>query len=134
MVLCSPPSRTLFSHHFLVALQEENGDIRLVRNVETREAGAQHGLARALLNNMVVGVSTGFTRTLMLVGVGYRAAVSGTKLTLNLGYSKPVELAIPGGVEVGMYGSALLCTHATGAGRGGCPSPIPTASAGRCLW
>ncbi|KAL6782209.1 MRPL6 [Auxenochlorella protothecoides x Auxenochlorella symbiontica] len=91
--------------------REENGDIRLVRNVETREAGAQHGLARALLNNMVVGVSTGFTRTLMLVGVGYRAAVSGTKLTLNLGYSKPVELAIPGGVEVSVVKNTTVNIH-----------------------
>ena len=55
---------------------------------------------RALANNMVVGTSTGWTKTLSLVGVGYRASVSGTKLVLNLGYSHPIEMDFPKGVTV----------------------------------
>ncbi len=55
---------------------------------------------RALANNMVVGTSTGWTKTLSLVGVGYRASVSGSKLILNLGYSHPIEMDFPKGVTV----------------------------------
>ncbi|MBA4697666.1 MAG: 50S ribosomal protein L6 [Legionella sp.] len=58
----------------------------------------QAGTARALLNNMITGVTTGFSRTLELVGVGYRAQVAGSKLTLSLGYSHPIEYTLPEGV------------------------------------
>ena len=59
-----------------------------------------HGTTRALLANMVEGVSNGFTKELELVGIGFRAAVSGKKLTLNVGYSHPVEFAIEDGLTV----------------------------------
>ena len=55
---------------------------------------------RATINNMVVGVSTGFTRNLQINGVGYRAAMQGNKLVLNLGFSHPVEMEIPAGLKV----------------------------------
>jgi large subunit ribosomal protein L6 len=58
----------------------------------------QHGLTRALLNNMVVGVSTGFRRDLEIQGVGYRAEMKGGNLTLYMGYSNPVELSAPEGI------------------------------------
>ena len=62
-----------------------------------KEHRALHGLTRALINNMVVGVTDGYTKTLQLVGVGYRATLKGNKLTLNLGFSHPVEIeAVPG--------------------------------------
>ena len=57
-------------------------------------------LCRALANNMVLGTSTGWTKTLSLVGVGYRASVAGNKLTLNLGYSHPIEMEVPKGLDV----------------------------------
>lgn len=57
-------------------------------------------MCRALANNMVLGTSTGWTKTLSLVGVGYRASMAGTKLTLNLGYSHPIEMEVPKGLEV----------------------------------
>ena len=76
------------------------GLIRLQRVEDSRLASQQHGLARALVSNMVTGVSAGFTKVLKLVGVGYRAALAGQKLTLSLGYSHPVVLEIPPGLAV----------------------------------
>jgi large subunit ribosomal protein L6 len=64
----------------------------------SREASKMQGLTRALINNMVVGVSKGFSRTLELVGVGYRADVQGKKLLLNVGYSHQVEFPLPDGI------------------------------------
>lgn len=67
---------------------------------ETDQSNAKHGLYRALANNMVKGVSEGFKRTLLISGVGYKAQVSGNKLTMNLGLSHPVELIVPEGLTV----------------------------------
>lgn len=84
----------------LIEIMQEEKGLRLYKRVESRKANELHGLARSLVNNMVVGTSDGFTKVLSLVGVGYRAAVKGDVLTLNLGYSHPVELAIPAGLTV----------------------------------
>jgi large subunit ribosomal protein L6 len=84
----------------LVAIEQDDKEVRLTRDNETRRARAMHGLARSLVNNMVVGVNTGFKRQLEITGVGYRAAASGNTLTLNLGYSHPVEYAIPDGISI----------------------------------
>ena len=67
---------------------------------DTREAKALWGTMRASVSNMVVGVSEGFTRKLEINGVGYRAAMQGNKLVLNLGYSHPVEMDVPQGLSV----------------------------------
>ncbi|MBO5394909.1 MAG: 50S ribosomal protein L6 [Clostridia bacterium] len=67
---------------------------------ETADSNAKHGLYRALANNMVVGVSEGFKKTLLISGVGYKAAVQGNKLVMNLGLSHPVEVEIPQGLTV----------------------------------
>ena len=64
------------------------------------KAGAMHGLARSLINNMIIGVTTGFRKDLTIIGTGYRAQVAGQKLTLNLGYSHPVIFEVPAGVTV----------------------------------
>ena len=73
---------------------------------------ALHGLARAMVNNMVVGVSEGFTKELELVGVGYRAKIEGKKLVLTVGYSHPVEMVIPEGLaaEVGKKMDNVIIT------------------------
>lgn len=84
----------------LVTLNQEGNILRIERVNETRQANQQHGLCRSLVNSMVVGVHDGFTKTLSLVGVGYKAAVSGKNLTLNLGYSHPIEMEVPAGLEV----------------------------------
>ncbi|QAT41387.1 50S ribosomal protein L6 [Clostridium sp. JN-9] len=70
----------------------EDNFIVVTRENEDKETRAQHGLVRALVNNMVIGVTTGFQKTLELVGVGYRAQLQGKKLVMNLGYSHPVEI------------------------------------------
>ena len=72
----------------------------LTRNVDSKEARALHGMYRALVQNAVTGVGTGFSRSLELHGVGYRASVSGKKLELSLGFSHPVIYEIPEGIDV----------------------------------
>ena len=78
----------------------ENNQIVLSRKDESAQSRALHGLYRALVQNAMTGVTTGFTKSLDLVGVGYRAAVSGKKLELSLGYSHPIHFPIPEGIEV----------------------------------
>ncbi len=81
----------------------------LVENKDDTQKGkANWGTTRALINNMVIGVTTGFTKNLEIVGVGYRGAVSGKKLTLNLGLSHSVEIEIPDDIEVKMEGNTKL--------------------------
>jgi len=69
-------------------------------DLSTKSTKANYGMARALLANNIIGVSNGFTRTLELRGVGYRAQVQGKKLNLSLGFSHPVEYPIPQGIEI----------------------------------
>lgn len=78
--------------------QAEDNSIVVTRPDDERETRAQHGLTRTLINNMVIGVSEGYSKTLELVGVGYRAAVKGDKLEMNLGFSHPVIVEKPEGI------------------------------------
>ncbi|HLF67259.1 MAG TPA: 50S ribosomal protein L6, partial [Gammaproteobacteria bacterium] len=72
-----------------INLKQEGGQIVVTRNSDHRIHRAKHGLTRALISNMVVGVTNGFTRKMKIEGVGYRAAVDGFNLVLNVGYSHP---------------------------------------------
>ena len=86
-----------------------NDDNILIENKDnTLKGKANWGTIRALINNMVIGVTTGFTKNLEIVGVGYRGAISGKKLTLNLGLSHSVEIEIPDDIEVKMDGNTKL--------------------------
>lgn len=78
----------------------QNGEVVFTTTAETKQANADHGLYRALLANMVKGVSEGFTKTLVINGVGYRAEVKGNQLVMNLGYSSDYIAIIPNGVSV----------------------------------
>ena len=81
----------------------------IVENKDNSLKGkAKWGTIRALINNMMIGVTTGFTKNLEIVGVGYRGAVSGKKLTLNLGLSHSVQIEIPDDIEVKMDGNTKL--------------------------
>jgi large subunit ribosomal protein L6 len=80
--------------------EQEGNIITVVRPSESKEHRTIHGTTRALLANMVTGVSEGFTRSLELIGVGYRASMQGNKLVLNVGYSHPVEFTPEAGLEV----------------------------------
>ncbi len=86
--------------HKSVAVNQEEGSLQVVPVEESRDSWAMAGTFRALINNMVVGVSEGFSKKLQLVGVGYRAQASGNVLNLNLGFSHPVAYQVPEGVTV----------------------------------
>ena len=79
--------------------QEENS-LKVSRDGDDREAKAMHGLGRSLLNNMVLGVSEGFVKNLEINGVGVKASVSGSKVTMNLGYSHQINYELPDQVKV----------------------------------
>lgn len=83
----------------LLSIKQEDGKLEVVRPNNLREARSQHGLARTLINNMVEGVTKGHSKTLDIIGVGYRAQAAGRKLTLNMGYSHPVTVEAPDGVN-----------------------------------
>ncbi len=85
--------------HPEMKLEREDGELRVVRPTDEPRHRALHGLTRTLVNNMVTGVATGFTKNLEISGVGYRAQLQGTKLVLALGYSHPVEVDPPAGIE-----------------------------------
>jgi large subunit ribosomal protein L6 len=82
----------------LVEVKNEGGTIKLAPRETTQTGWMQAGTARALLNNLVVGASAGFERKLQLIGVGYKAAAKGKVLNLALGYSHPIDFALPEGV------------------------------------
>ncbi len=82
------------------SLKIEGGNIVVSRDGEDSEAKAMHGLGRALINNMVVGVSVGFIKKLEINGVGFKAAVQGKVVNLSLGYSHPINYPIPDQIKV----------------------------------
>jgi large subunit ribosomal protein L6 len=87
------------SIHPEMVVERGDGELRVVRPSDEPRHRALHGLTRTLVNNMVVGVTTGFTKGLEISGVGYRAQLQGTKLVLALGYSHPVEVDPPEGIS-----------------------------------
>ena len=82
----------------MMIIEREGDEILVKRPDDTREARSLHGLTRTLIHNMVEGVSTGFSKKLQLVGVGYRAALKGKDLEMQLGYSHPVHVEAPEGI------------------------------------
>lgn len=84
----------------LVSAAVEGGEVVISRADDSRDARARHGLVRALVKNMVVGVTTGFEKKLEIQGVGFKAEVKGKTLVMNLGYSHPVEFLIPSGISI----------------------------------
>lgn len=87
-----------FHPEMLVELSE--GTVTVSRPSENKQHRSLHGLTRTLIANMVQGVTEGFTRNLEIVGVGYRAALQGSKLVLSLGYSHPIEVEPASGIEI----------------------------------
>ncbi len=86
----------------------EEGQVKVSRPNDLKRFKALHGLTRTLINNMVVGVTVGYTKTLEINGVGYRAAKNGNKLTLTLGYSHPVEMIDPEGLTSTLEGQTKI--------------------------
>ncbi len=83
----------------LVKIENNGGELKFAPANESREADAMSGTMRQLVNNMVTGVSKGFEKKLTLIGVGYKAQASGSKLNLSVGYSHPVEIEMPAGIK-----------------------------------
>jgi len=92
----------------IIVVKQENDQLVVTRANESREARARHGLSRALLANMMEGVTKGFETTLEIVGVGYRAIKAGDKVTLNVGFSHPVEVVPMKGITFSVEGTTRI--------------------------
>lgn len=100
IVVKGPKGTLSVPMHNDVEVKVENNEVSFKALNESKETNAMSGTLRALVHNMVVGVSKGFSKKLTLVGVGYRAQAQGNKLNLNLGFSHPVVHEMPEGVKV----------------------------------
>lgn len=83
----------------LITVKIENNQVLVSRSGDSKKERELHGLYRALIHNMIVGVSEGYKKTLIIAGVGYRATVQGNKLVMSLGFSHPVEIVAPEGIK-----------------------------------
>jgi large subunit ribosomal protein L6 len=95
-----PKGKLTQKYHPVVSFEDKGGEIIVGRANEEKQTMAFHGLYRNLLNNMVTGVSAGFSKTLIITGVGYRAEVQGNILVMSLGYSNDISVGIPGDLSV----------------------------------
>lgn len=100
IVAKGPNGELSMSKHPLVTVNQEDGVLKIAANDDSTTAIAMSGTTRALLSNLVTGVSTGFEKKLTIIGVGYRAQVQGKNLNLTLGFSHPVVYAIPEGITI----------------------------------
>ena len=91
-----------------MTIKLEDGHVVVTRPNDLKKMKSLHGLTRTLINNMVVGVTTGYEKKLEVNGVGYKAAKAGKKLTLSLGYSHPVEMEDPEGIETVLEGQNII--------------------------
>ena len=91
-----------------MAITKEGDEIKVARPNDLKKMKSLHGLTRTLINNMIIDITEGYEKKLEVNGVGYRAAKQGKKLTLSLGYSHPVEMEDPEGIEVTVDGQNLI--------------------------
>ena len=115
-----------------MTITRDGDELIVTRPDDTRESKSAHGLTRTLLANMVEGVSNGFSKKLQLVGVGYRAALKGKDLEMQLGYSHPVLVEAPENItfEVPSQTEIVVSWPEQGAGRPGCREHPQVAQAG----
>jgi len=102
-----PKGKLTQKYHPVIIFEDKGGEVIVSRANEEKQTKAFHGLYRNLLNNMVVGVSAGFTKTLVITGVGYRAEVQGNLLFLSLGYSNDIYFGIPEGITISAEASKV---------------------------
>ena len=100
IVVKGPKGQLSFECPQAITVEVKDGQVTFTRPSDVKEHRSLHGTTRALVNNMVVGVSEGFTRILEIQGVGYRAQLQGDTLVVNAGYSHPVNMKLPEGVKV----------------------------------
>ena len=91
-----------------MSITKEGEEIKVARPNDLKKMKSLHGLTRTLINNMIIGVTEGYEKKLEVNGVGYRAAKQGKKLTLSLGYSHPVEMEDPEGIELTVEGQNII--------------------------
>lgn len=89
-----------FNFNNSMKITQEDGILKVERPDDIKQNKALHGMTRAIIQNMVTGVSAKFTKEMEMIGVGYKAAIAGDKLTINAGYSHPVEMIVPEGLSV----------------------------------
>ena len=103
-----PKGKLTQNYHPIIKFEDKGDEIIVSRPNEEKQSKAYHGLYRNLLNNMVTGVSTGFSRTLIVTGVGYKVEVQGKLLALSLGYSNDIYVGIPEGITVTAEGGRVV--------------------------
>jgi large subunit ribosomal protein L6 len=91
-----------------VSLETTQEEIQVIRNLETKEARSYHGLMRALIQNMILGVDSKFSKTLIAEGVGYKFQVDNQKLNLSMGFSHPISLTIPSEIQIKLESQTKL--------------------------
>jgi len=108
-VLVKGPKGELSTHIFpKIAVAVEENEVKVTRTSEDRQIKALHGLVRSLVNNMIIGVTDGYSIVLKLVGTGYRAQTKGTGLSLSVGFSHPVEVPAVAGVKLTLKGTDTI--------------------------
>lgn len=95
-----PKGKLTFETHPDMKAEAKEEQLIVSRNSDDKSAMSLHGLTRTLINNMIIGVTSGFQKELEIIGVGFRAQVSGKKLVMQLGFSHPVEFHIPEGIVI----------------------------------
>jgi large subunit ribosomal protein L6 len=108
MTVEGPKGKLSQRYHSVINFEDKGAEIIVTRPNEEKQTKAFHGLYRCLLNNMVVGVSSGFTRTLIVTGVGYKVEVQGNLLMMSLGYSSDIYVGIPEGLSVAAEGGKIV--------------------------
>ena len=108
MTVEGPKGKLTQSYHPIITFEDKGSEIVVGRPNEEKQTKSFHGLYRNLLNNMVTGVSAGFSRTLLITGVGYKAEVKGNILILSLGYSSDIYIGIPEGITVTTEASKVV--------------------------
>ena len=95
-----PKGELSYTHLPEVSVKVDGEQVLVERKDDLADSRARHGLTRQLVANMIQGVSEGYEKKLEIIGVGYKAQIQGKKITLNLGYSHPINYPIPGGIEI----------------------------------
>jgi len=108
MTVEGPKGKLTQKYHPVISFENKGEEIIVSRASEEKQVKAFHGLYRNLLNNMVLGVSSGFSKTLIITGVGYRAEVQGKMLVMNLGFSNDVFVGIPAGISIAAEGGTKV--------------------------
>ncbi|MDR1177331.1 MAG: 50S ribosomal protein L6 [Spirochaetaceae bacterium] len=108
MTVEGPKGKLTQKYHPVISFTPQGNEIVVSRANEEKQTKSFHGLYRNLLNNMVTGVSSGFTKTLVITGVGYRAEIQGKILVLSLGYSNDIYVGIPEGIAAAADASGKL--------------------------